>query len=81
MTFGVNFNLYNYSLYNYAGIKKSTDTSEHNCKPVKETYTVWKFDEEGNIVYCTYDKKTGELISKIKYKNPYKDFMKTQFNK
>lgn len=39
---------------------------------VQETYTTWRFDEEGNIVYYTYNKKTGELISKTKYKNPGK---------
>ena len=43
-----------------------------NCR---ELVTTWKYDEEGNIVYYTYDKKTGEIISKTKYKNPYQNLI------
>ena len=42
----------------------------------KEVYATWKYDEEGNIVYYKYDKKTGKLISKTVCKNPAKEINK-----
>ena len=33
------------------------------------------FDMNFRRIYYTYDKKTGEIISKTKYKNPYKNLI------
>ena len=64
----------------YRFIPKSWDIASSNLEEsgtnsntsVKEIYVTWKYDEEGNIVYYTYDKNTGELIESHKCKNPGK---------
>lgn len=69
----INNNMYNYA-FNYCDyinkIKKTDDDQDNKCTKNREIITTWKFDEEGNIVYYTIDKKTGEVLSKTKYKNP-----------
>lgn len=72
----INFNVtFGNQNYNYF-IRKQQDADfddRTSCNTKgREVVTSWKYDEEGNIVYYTYDKKTGEVISKTKYKNPYK---------
>lgn len=79
MAFSVNFNSYKYKLYNYANINNNCESNTNHSILGREIYTTWKYDEEGNLVYYTYDKKTGELISKTKYDNPYKNFIKKTF--
>lgn len=62
--------------YNYYGKIYSLAASNECCGNIhcnaRETITTWRFDEEGNIVYYTKDKKTGEILSIVKYKNPNK---------
>ena len=72
MLSGINFNTCSYAI-NYGILPTKTSTSDgdnsfHDC--TRKTYVTWKYDEEGNIVYYTYDCETGELISKVKCKNP-----------
>lgn len=43
---------------------------ENQMSEVGETETTWRYDEEGNIVYYVYNKKTKALISTTKCKNP-----------
>ncbi len=65
----------NYHAYYYERISNSENIAESDKNSdtnVREKITTWRFDEEGNIVYYTIDKKTGEIISITKYKNPIK---------
>ena len=54
-----NANFGNLDNYYYIRQRKDTDYSEHTSCNAKgrEVATSWKYDEEGNIVYYTYDKK------------------------
>ena len=63
--------------YYFLTHKQNTDfEGQSSCDANgRELVTTWKYDEEGNIVYYTYDKKTGEIITKTKYKNPYKNLI------
>ena len=65
----------NYHAYYYERISNSENMAESDKNSdtnVREKITTWRFDEEGNIVYYTIDKKTGKIISITKYKNPIK---------
>ncbi len=72
------YNIYNVNYPPYSGnIASGINTGEQNTSAEdfirKETYTTWRFDEFGNIVYYKIDSKTGEVISKEVYKNPAKE--------
>ena len=74
MSLGVNFNSYSFDKYN---IRKKTsinsDVSDGNQNiSGREIYVTWRYDEQGNIVYYTFDKNSGELIDTHKYSNPAK---------
>ena len=61
-----------YRPQNYYPLRVNKTDFNHQCPNNNcaddETYTTWKFDEFGNIVYYTYKVKTGEIVSKVVYK-------------
>ena len=75
----VNFHAYSldkYKMLNNSNI--NADSSGVNQNIRREIYVTWKYDSEGNIVYYTYDKNTGELIDKQTYKNPAQNIINFQ---
>ena len=66
------YNYYPYTDFEQYQKKDSVDMNQNTDINKDEIVTTWQFDEEGNIVYYTYNVKTGKIISKIKYKNPNK---------
>ena len=62
--------IYAYNYYgNINGIKALNDCCSNFSVKNREIITIWRFDEEGNIVYYTLDKNTREILSITKYKN------------
>lgn len=75
INFDVNFRRQNY--YYLAMQTQEAELGEQTSynKNGREVVTSWKYDEEGNIVYYTYDKNSGEILTQTKYKNPYKNIV------
>ena len=75
MSLRVNFNSYNYDfkpkIWDISNADSQEPSTGSNISQ-RETYVTWRYDEDGNIVYYTFDKNSGELIDTHKYKNPAK---------